>query len=338
MGIVATDLIIKSMLEAAIEDLRANTWVLEHIFSDLADDAMSAPESGWKEVRTAIDWFLKTDIPVITQHRIADAPKIPCISIAYEPSNEMDNRASLGDEGGVEDYILDRPGKGTVAVIKITKNFTPDEYDITTGEVVMPKGINTDLMSVGNYFVATNGHSYKIQAIHGSDRFKLLPNITDDFTNAYVAPRSNVWNAHKELTFLKESYSIGCHTQNDPGTTIWLWQIIFYSMLRYKEAFLESRGFEISTLQSSGLVRNTELQTENVFSKYITISGEVEASWIKFIAPKFESVAATFNVDAPDAIDTDYVYGDDAEECPPGWATGDDFVDQEFDEDDEDDC
>ena len=109
-------------------------------------------------------------------------------------------------------------------------------------------------------------------------------------------------------------------------------------MLRYKEAFLESRGFEISNLQSSALVRNQELQTENVFSKYITISGQTEASWIKFIAPKFESVSATFNADAPPAVDVDYVYGPDTEDCPPSWATGDDFVDQGVEDDDEDDC
>lgn len=342
MAIIATDLIIKSMLEAALADYRANHWVLEDVFAGLADDPMAAPESGWKEVKAAIDWFLKTDIPVVTQHRIADAPKIPCISIAYKPSREMQERASLADDGIIEDYDVSKPGRGTTAIIKITNNFTPDAYDRMTGEITMPKGFNTDLMSVGNYLIAKNGNAYQIKSIAGGDKFSIEPNIADDFTDCYVSPKTSIWNAHRELTFIEESYSIGCHTQNDPATTIWLWQLVFYAFLRYKEAFLEGRGYELSSLSSSELMRNPEFQAENVFSKYIDISGQTQACWIKFIAPKFESVKGHIKIaDSTGAVDIDYTYGEDSEDCPPAWSTGDDF--DESDEvpmlgDDDEDC
>jgi len=325
MGITATDILVKSMMEAALTDLRANHWILEDIFSCLADDPLAAPEAGWKEVKAAVDWFLRTDIPVLLQHRIADAPKVPCISIAYQPSREMDERASLGDEGHVGDYLVGN-GRGPVAINRITSPFTPDAYDTDTGIVRMPEDFNTDLLSIGNFYVSPkSGNAYAIRSIVDNRSFSIDPNVSDDFLDSYVIPKNNVWNVHRELTYILESYSIGCHTQNDSSSTYWLWQIVLYSFFRYKEAFLEGRGFTLSTVTSSALERNPEFPGENVFSRYLTLTGQVEANWIKFIAPKSESVRVSFGLceteDAPDLK----VYGDNPEDCPPSWYTGDDF-------------
>ena len=329
MAIIATDILLKSALEAALSDLRANRWILEDVFAGLANDPLASPEAGWKEVAAAIAWFTETDIPVLLQHRVGDTPKIPCISIAYEPSREMEERASLADDGFDEDYPMNQTGRGIVAVQKITSNFTPDQYDRTDGQFLMPSHVSTESMSVGNYVVAKSGKAYQVILINGDRKFQVTPGTTDDFTDCYIAPKSTIWNARKELTFLSESYSIGCHTQNDPSTTVWLWQIVFYSLLRYKEAFLESRGFELSGLRSSALERNAQFQSENVFSKYVTITGQSCCSWIKFIAPRFESVNLKIDIgDTDGAIDNDTIYGNDSEECPPSWA-----MDGDFDED-----
>ena len=329
MAIIATDILIKSMLEAAIADYRANSWIVEDVFSGLASDPLAAPEAGWKEVKTAMNWFQRTDIPVLLQHRIGDAPKIPCISIAYQPSREMQERASLGDDGIVEDYTSHGNGE-IIAVQKITRNFTPSEYDKSEGLFTMPKGVSTEVMSSGNYVVAKSGKAYEITRIVGTKQFNVAPGTIDDFTDCYIAPKSTVWNVHREITFLSESYQIGCHTQNDPSTTIWLWQLVFYSFLRYKEAFLEGRGFELSGLQSSALERNQQFEAENVFSKYITISGQTCGTWIKFIAPKLESVTGGIKIlDASTAIDLDTTYGDNSEDCPPTWWVKGDFEEEE---------
>lgn len=341
MAIIATDILIKSMLEAAINDYRANSWILEDVFSGLAADPLAAPEAGWKEVQAAINWFQKTNIPILLQHRIGDAPRIPCISIAYQPSREMQERASLGDDGVIEDYYPGN-GRGATALQKITKDFTPKEYDRATGQFIMPKGLDTNSMSPGNYVIAKSGKAYQILSITGSNQFKITPGTVDDFTDCYIAPKTTVWNVHREFTFISESYSIGCHTQNDPVTTVWLWQLVFYSFLRYKEAFLEGRGFELSGLTSSALERNSQFEAENVFSKYITISGQTCGSWIKFIAPRFESIKTMIEIgDAPNAVDLDATYGDDSKECPPSWSIKGDFTSDEEIEtlrDEEDDC
>lgn len=325
MGILAVDILIKSMLEAAIADMRANTWILEDVFSGLASDPMAAPEAGWKEVQAAMKWFLSTDIPVIMQYRIADRPKIPCISVAYGPSSEMQERASFADDGMIEDYNITGAGNKAVTQLRITGKFTPDNYNPETGQVTMPKSVNTSQVAEGQYLVTKSGKNHQIQAVDGKYKFSIKPGTTDDLTDCYIAPKSTVWNLHKELTYFNESYSIGCHTQNDPATTIWLWQIVAYSFLRYKEAYLEGRCLELTTFQSSALQRNGEFPAENVFSKYITITGQVQADWIKFAAPKFEKTVGHIivNDQNPPTLD---VYNDDIENCEPLWSSGDSYM------------
>ena len=99
-----------------------------------------------------------------------------------------------------------------------------------------------------------------------------------------------MYNVHRELSFQSESYTIGCHAENLPANTQWLWQILVYSMGRYKEAFLEGRGFELSSWRSTALERNSDFQAQNVYSRYVDVSGVVEVSWIKFRAFPFDNI------------------------------------------------
>jgi hypothetical protein len=66
--------------------------------------------------------------------------------------------------------------------------------------------------------------------------------------------------------------------------------IVEYILLRYKEAYLEARGFELSTFSWAPIVQNPEFTAEMVFSRSCTLTGQVEKSWIKYIAPKLQDV------------------------------------------------
>jgi len=59
-----------------------------------------------------------------------------------------------------------------------------------------------------------------------------------------------------------------------------------YGLLRYREGGLESRNFQLSNIETSDMVRNEAFQNigENVYSRFITITGQVENTWVK--APK----------------------------------------------------
>ena len=61
---------------------------------------------------------------------------------------------------------------------------------------------------------------------------------------------------------------------------------MMYGLLRYREGVLESRNFQLSNIETSDMVRNANFESigENVYSRFITITGQVENTWVK--APK----------------------------------------------------
>lgn len=328
MSILATDILIKSMFESALTDLRANPWILDDIFGGLAEDALARTDYGYKEVEGAKKWFLSQDIPVLLQWRMADTPPIPCISIAYKGGREMTERTSLGDMHLNGNFF---PEPEIVGLLKVYDNFTPKKYDKATGIMTFPDQITTKDLIPGQFLVSEKtGKAYIIKEIVGINDFKIAENVDDDFFEAYIAPPTSVWNVQRELTYFSEGYSIGIHAQGNPSQTMWLWQVAIYALFRYKEAFLEGRGFELSTLSFSGLEKNNSFPSENIFSRYIELDGQVQANWIKYIAPKLQTVKGEVLIeDGPKAPDY-AIYNDQ------GWFMIEDKVHQEAKIKDED--
>jgi hypothetical protein len=112
----------------------------------------------------------------------------------------------------------------------------------------------------------------------------------------YIAPPTSLWNLRRELTFFNENLTIGVHGQSNPQEAEWLGQIVQYSLLRYKEAYLEGRGIELTTFSVSPLERNMQFEAEMVFSKYYNLTGKVECNFIKFMAPRFNSARGTIRI------------------------------------------
>jgi hypothetical protein len=288
MGILATDILVKTMIEAALADLRKNTWILSDIFSDLAADSLAKTDYGYKESASAIEWFLSNNIDVYLTNRV-DTPRFPCLSVVRTSSREMQERTSLGDDGTVEDID---PQDITRQVQKQYETFTPIKYDKTKGNLTLPNGITTSVMLPGQFLVSKrSGKAYVINKVLTDAVFQITPNIDEDFTECYVAPPTKLWNLQKELTFLEESFAIGIHAQSDINQAIWLRQLTQYIFLRYKEAYLERRGFELSTFNVGSIDINPHFNNiEMVYSCMLSVTGQVEANFIKYAAPKLQGV------------------------------------------------
>lgn len=325
MSVLATDLLIKSMLEFAIQDLRANDWILDDVFGGLADDPLLSPDYGWKEVQAAKNWFKETDIPVLLEFRVSDKPVMPCFSVAYNPSPERQDWSALADDGMITEM-------DTGKILKVYCDFTPASYNNTTGTVVLPGNLTTDVMVAGQFLVSSvTGHAYVINKVVNVDTFLISPGVQDDFTNCFISPPSSLYNVHHELTFVWEQYTIGVHAENLPANTQWLWQILIYSLGRYKEVFLEKRGYGLSTFQSTALERNANFGVQNVYSRYVTLGGRVEVSWVKFRAPRFDNVRIRLQVaDGPTQPNLVGVYGTNMGD-DQSWTTTDDPTEEEFD-------
>lgn len=286
MGIIFSDLLIKSALEYGISDMKKNLWIVEDCFSSLAEDPLLRGISGYKEVKKATDWFKDVNIEVIQQFRV-DAPTFPCIAIAHTGTSEKIDRTSLGDEGLIEDL---EPSKAKRKIIKVVDNFTPLSYNPDSGLLIMANS-NEDV-AIGQFLVSKDNKAFEIKKIVGANGFVIMEGAKFDASSCYIAPKYSVWNLHKDITYLREDFQISVHTSSDIVTCIWLHQLVLYILLRYKESLLEARGFEVSTFNSSELQRNAHFTTENVFSRYINFSGDVQMDVVKYAAKKFEKTSA----------------------------------------------
>lgn len=308
MGILACDILLKTMIEAALADLRKNSWILDDVFGELAADNLAKIDYGYKEVAAAKQWFLSNNIDVYLVNRV-DTPRFPCITIVQTGSREMTERSSLADDTFYGEEI--DPKSITKRIQKVYDNFTPSAYDPSKGYVTFPEGINTDFIVPGQFLVSSKtSKAYAIGAAIDLRTFQIAPGIKDDFTDCYIAPPTSIWNLHKELVYLDETFVIGIHAQSDLNQAIWMRQLVQYMFLRYKEAFLERRGFELSTFNVGSIAENPEFKgVELIWTCPVNISGQVQANFVKFAAPKIQGVRGGVRIiDGPKTPETLYQY------------------------------
>jgi hypothetical protein len=95
-----------------------------------------------------------------------------------------------------------------------------------------------------------------------------------------------------ESASFRESYSIGVHVHGEPVRLTYLHSILVFILLRYREVLLEGRGFERTKIGSTEVSRNAFFAQENVFTRYVSITGFVRQYWPKQIVPRITSVMA----------------------------------------------
>src|SRR5216683_1986705 len=80
-----------------------------------------------------------------------------------------------------------------------------------------------------------------------------------------------------------KAYRIGVHTGSEPVYLFWLHSVLVFILLRYKQVFLEARGFERTTISSSDFARDPNFEIyEGVYSRYVTVTGYCRNFWPKF--------------------------------------------------------
>lgn len=270
IGIHQSDLIIRSALISALDDIRLSPWLLDYVFASLPKDSLTASEYGQREVDNAKKWFLSTKIPVFMSTRIDD-PALPGISITLVESSEAEQ--TLADLHYVEHQDDDRLWPA------LTDLFTPVEYNPTTGVMKLPDSI-TLVVVVGMQVLDRSGRAHAVVEVGDSDgTIKIEPCLQADFRDAVIKGQRPTGLIHFESVKMKETYAIGCHVQGEQVFLTYLHTLIVFALLRYKASLLEARGFERSTISSSDFRRNDAFENELTFSRHINITGYVTQVW-----------------------------------------------------------
>lgn len=270
LGIFQSDIIIRTAIMQGLAELRSNQWMLDYAFASLKHDALTAKQYGEREIENAKKWFLSSEIPVFMAYRIDEAT-FPCISIALHESQEVENTIGDVHYDVKEDHDAPRP--------TVYGPFTPLDYDVATGIITLPSASSS--IFPGMVVVDRRGHEHTILESATGATLKVAPGTVADFTNAAIKPSSPAYVVTLESAGFKESYSLGVHVNKNDVHLSYLHSILTFVLLRNRQALLEARGFERSSISSSEMSKNEAFDNEPVFSRYITVSGFVRQYWPK---------------------------------------------------------
>jgi hypothetical protein len=280
IGIFQGDIIVKSAIELALEHLRDNPWVLEDIFRSLLENPILSRKYGMKEINRAKEFILNNNIPIYMVNRI-DTQEFPCITIAVGASQEDKSAATLGDMSVmIEEYS---PSDIQQTIPFIVPPFVPTSYDINTGIVEMdPSVVEYKYIGTGMVVIETStGRGFIINGKSGVNGFQIAVGSEINASELAIIPQYAVFRGRRERAISQESYNIGCHVQGDPSTLIFLYSVVKYALFRYREGLLEANNFQLSNLSSTPIIHDDSFGVENVYSRGITLSGQVEESWVK---------------------------------------------------------
>lgn len=308
----------------ALEDMRQNPWLLDFVFASLPLDSETSTKYGELSRQKAKEWFLNNNISVIMAGR-ADDPALPAITIALVECSEAES--TLGDvDSRLTESISPRYVKATPTII--AGPFTPKAYDPTTGEVTLPDAMTTDNIFAGQYLRDRGGASFVITSVTGIGKFKIAADSTGDFTGATITPINRDLVAEIESLSMKETYRIGVHVGSEQAYCIYLFSVLLFCLLRYKEKLIEGRGFERTTLRADELKLVMEFAPEIVYNRNISLSGYVRQYWPKNVDVGIEGVNLGTTLDPGIRIISDLNTPSDYldEAAKQGWGmTGDDY-------------
>jgi hypothetical protein len=320
MGIFQSDMMIKTALELGMEDMRSNDWLIDDMLSQAVSVPFLRQKYGQKQIDACKEWFKNNQIDIYMRTS-SDQDKMPCVTITLGTSNEKDEMKTMADLSTCKTQLL--PNTIGKPIPYVLKPFTPIGYDKTTGIIEIDqtlKGI--DNVAEGMIIVnPSTGIGMSILEIT-EDGVRIEAGHDLDASTLAVVVQFQFYEARIEHTWMQESYTIGCHVHGDEQALLWLHSVVIYTLFRYRQSLFEAYGFGQANISSSDLMENAQYagaNGEKAFSRFVTLTGMVENSWIKGPHRVIENVALRqenkngdgytggikilSNIDANDSID-----------------------------------
>jgi hypothetical protein len=318
-GIFQGDIIIRSAVIQALQELRQNPSLIDDVLAGLPKDSLTSGRYGDKTIQQCKDWFLKTDVPV-RLGLVLGQLKSPIIAI--EMNQNAEEMSTLGDvnyetsEAQPTSFAATRPhyvvesvtGTTVVVTAAIAAN-TPQtgvlsinavEYSFTAwsgstftvASVVANPGDSVylvDILTVTpvpvDAFVPTSG-SFKVgsttYAYTGLDRTNgFFSGITPHLAIA-SGTITFPWRRALESVQSRESYNINVMVEGEPEYLLFLYSLVLFGILRRKEDLLDARGFMRMTWQVGVAGMLDPSLRENFFTRSIQLTGFVMHGWPKY--------------------------------------------------------
>lgn len=293
-GIFPSDIVIRSALLEAIRDLRAKPWLLRYCFAYLTLDPITKEYYGEAEIKRAIDWFMQHEIPVFLNLRTDDV-KLPAISIKLAGSVEAEDTLADIHAFPVEDSDIDWPN--------LAGPFNATEYDFDTGIVTIPDDAAISIvLSPGQLLIDSNGGEHQILEVLDFTRIKIAAELTVDLNKSYIRGQRPAYQTALESKVFKETYNIVCYAPAEATHGNYLYMIVLFILLTYKQSLLEARNLERTSISASDFAQNQLFGEELVYSRQITLTGYVRQMWPKNISPKYTAISTGIRIAGSDHL------------------------------------
>lgn len=291
MSIFQADSLLLEVVNLMVEDIRKEPWLLDDILSQyITNPYLKQKYAG--QIASFKEWYLSNSIDIALIMR-KDLNKFPAITIKLKAESEIADMKLMADLSTESEYLqpdtIGKPIPYIVNPFPVSEN----AYDPDTGEVAIDESIaGMDTVVPGQLLVnPENGQGFKILEVLGD---ALVIDTGLDFKAARlgILPEYRYYSARREHTFFAASYDIELLVAQDQQTLLWLWSVVLYGILRYRESLLEANNFTQTVVSSSemGILAGTS-GPESVWSRTITVSGMLENSWLKSPRRILESVA-----------------------------------------------
>lgn len=291
-GIWQGDVLIKTMLDLGMDEMRKNPWLIDHCFSSLKTIKFVSDKYGQKQIDAAKEWFLNNKIDTYMRPR-KDRDQTPFVSVYPGQSSEKMDMKHMGDISVERKLLI--PNEIGKPINYVINPFAPVSYDAVTGNVTVPSDVNIASVAPGQILAnINNGTGYVILGT-APNTIIIEQGLILNVEQLAVVPEYQYYEARIEHCFNNETYTLGCYAHGDPQNLVWLHSIVLYTILRYRQTLLEGSGFAESYFSSGEFLEDPNMSGpsgEEVYVRFITLTGQVEQTWIKAPQRYIESISA----------------------------------------------
>lgn len=287
------DLIVESVIRDGLAVLNKNPALLDDIFKSLTAN-YNIRKYGSSEITKIKNLIQNKQIKVVHSFN-QTVVNLPCFSIQLGSDIEDRRLAHL------EDFVKDdtRPITDPDALddLVILNNIIATSYNPLTGQLFVDD--STDLSEIhrnqlfidasGNEFLTKSGVSTEI----GNKFITLDKNIEEIDLTDFCLIKSILDYTQFEVNsvFGDVQVLVGVHTK-DALLTKYLYILLKYILLSRKKDLIK-RCFIVSSWSGSDFTRDFQWEGDMVFTRFLTISGKVEDSWVGDDVELFDDVEIT---------------------------------------------
>jgi hypothetical protein len=260
-----SDILLQTALECGFDDLLKYPVLMDYCFAWLSQDTLTARRYGPQALQDAKTWFLNTKIHVLMDYTVRDSPKFPCVVIGLNDSAE--EQSTLGDVNYFP--YEDAPAATVLSIVDSNRN----SYNATTGKMTIT---NPNDIPVTTFMLVVDLEtklSYPIIDIETNSSFSITTGLSSPFKFVAVVPANNYLSVSLESSRFRESYSVLCCDNTKAQNLMYLYSVTKFCLLRYREAYIENRGFEQTRISSGRMSQDPVFGTEKVFNRSLQISG-----------------------------------------------------------------